>query len=345
MPGHDIVVIGASAGGVEALLAVVRELPRDLPAALFVVLHIPPDGGSVLPRILSHAGLLPAVHPEDGDPIERGMIYVAPPDNHLLIERGRVRVVRGPRENRCRPAVDPLFRSAARAYGPRVVGVVLSGMLDDGAAGLAAIHARGGIGVVQDPEDALFPGMPTSAIRYNDPTYVLPVAEIGSLLARLVHESARDAEKDVVPEVMGKETELAEFDMGAINEPDKLGKPSGFGCPECGGVLWEIQEGLLPRYRCRVGHAYSAENLLSEQSVHLEAALWAAMRGLEEKAALVRRLADRARNSGHGMLASRYAEQERDARQHATVIRELILRGDTSPADTDAARQQESADG
>ncbi|MDQ6604668.1 MAG: chemotaxis protein CheB [Chloroflexota bacterium] len=347
MPGHDIVVIGASAGGVEALMDVVRALPPDLPAALFVVLHVPPDHESMLPRILSHAGPLPAIHPKDGDRIEHGTIYVAPPDYHLLVEQGRVRVVRGPRENRYRPAVDPLFRSAAQVYGPRVIGVVLSGMLDDGAAGLVAIHARGGIGVVQDPDDALFPGMPTSAMRYDHPAYLVPATEIGPLLARLVHESARNAneKEDAVPDAMEKETAIAALDMGAISDRDKPGKPSAFGCPECGGVLWEMQEGPLMRYRCRVGHAYSADSLLSEQSLRLEAALWAALRGLEEKAALVHRLADRARDSGHGMLTARYAEQERDAQRHAAVIRELILRGDTSPADTGTARQQETADG
>ncbi|MGI8689684.1 MAG: chemotaxis protein CheB [Thermomicrobiales bacterium] len=210
-------------------------MPCDLPAALFVVLHVPPDGESMLPRILSHAGPLPAVHPRDGDPIEHGRIYVAPPDYHLLVERDHVRVVRGPRENRYCPAVDPLFRTAARAYGPRVIAVVLSGMLDDGAAGMAAVHARGGIGVVQDPHDALFPGMPTSAMQYDGPDYVVPATEIGPLLARLAREPADDVKE--APEAIEKETEIAALDMAALNDPDKPGTPSVFGCPECGGVL------------------------------------------------------------------------------------------------------------
>ena len=197
MPGHDIIVIGASAGGVEALMGVVRALPSDLPAALFVVLHIPPDGASALPHILAAAGQLPAAHPRDGDPIEHGRIYVAPPDHHLLVEEGRVRVTRGPRENRYRPAVDPLFRSAARAYGSRVIGVVLSGMLDDGSAGMIAIASRGGIGVVQEPQDALFPGMPQSAIKNDSPAHIVPVAEIGPLLDRLAREPARAAQQEV----------------------------------------------------------------------------------------------------------------------------------------------------
>ncbi|MCA1667719.1 MAG: chemotaxis protein CheB [Thermomicrobia bacterium] len=344
MRGHDIVVIGASAGGVEALVALVRALPADLPAAVFIVLHVPPDGTSALPQILSRAGALPATHPQDGEPIENGRIYVAPPDNHLLVERGRMRVVRGPRENRSRPAVDPLFRSAARAYGSRVIAIILSGMLDDGTAGLIAVGQRGGVGIVQDPADTLFSGMAESAIRYDHPSYVVPVSAIGPLLDRLTREPA-GAEDREVSSVMEKETGEAAFDLETIEDPDKFGRPSVFGCPECGGVLWEINDGDLSRYRCRIGHAFTADSLVAEQSLQLEAALWAAFRGLEEKAALVRRLADRARASGHQLLAERYEEQEQDARQHAAVIRELILNGNVSPSEADTAFLQEPADG
>jgi two-component system, chemotaxis family, protein-glutamate methylesterase/glutaminase len=345
MPGHDIVVVGASAGGVEALMTLARALPADLPAALFVVLHLPPDGESALPHILTRAGALPAVHPADGERIARRRIYVAPPDHHLLVERGRVRVVRGPRENRCRPAVDPLFRSAARAYGARVIAFILSGMLDDGTAGMIAVRQCGGTGIVQDPGDALFPGMAESAIAYDDPMHVLPVSAIGPLLDRLTREAVPGAEDREVPSAMEKEAKEAAFDLAVIEDGDKPGKPSVFGCPECGGVLWEMEERELIRYRCRVGHVYTADSLVAEQSLQLEAALWAALRGLEEKAALVHRLAERSHASGHQRLMERYMEQERDARQHAAVIRELILGGDLSPAETDAARQQETADG
>lgn len=342
MPGHDIVAIGASAGGLEALIAIVRALPGDLPASLFVVMHVPPDGTSALPAILTRSGSMPASHPGDGEVIEQGHIYVAPPDHHLLVEEGQVRVVRGPRENRHRPAVDPLFRTAARAYGPRLIAVVLSGMLDDGTAGLVAVGRRGGVSVVQDPRDALFPGMPENAIKYDHPGYVAPVAEIGPLLARLVHEPASAAGRGPVSRGMEMEADDAALDMATINDPDKPGNLSVFGCPECGGVLWEMEEGTLLRYRCRVGHAYTADSLVAEQSLHLEAALWAALRGLEEKAALTRRLAQRSRGSGHDFLAQRYDEQERDAERHAAVIRTLILNGNTSPAETDVARRQEA---
>lgn len=341
MPGHDIVVVGASAGGVEALMALVRDLPADLPAAVFVVLHLPPDSRSALPAILTRAGALPARHPDDGERIARGRIYVAPPDRHLLVERGHIRLVRGPRENRCRPAVDPLFRTAARAYGARVIAVVLSGMLDDGTAGLIAVSQRDGITIVQDPSDTLFSGMAESAIEYDNPSYILPVSEIGPLLDRLTHEPASGAGDREVSSAMEKEANEAAFDLETIEGDDKPGRSSGFGCPECGGVLWEIEEGALIRYRCRVGHAYTADGLAAEQSLHLEAALWAALRGLEEKASLVHRLAERSRAAGYSHLMERYAEQELEARQHAAIIRELIVSGTVSGM---TVRQDESAE-
>lgn len=343
MPGHDIVVVGASAGGVEALITLVRALPADLSAAVFVVLHLSPDGESALPQILSRSGALPAMHPQDGERITPGHIYVAPPDHHLLVERGHMRVVRGPRENRCRPAVDPLFRTAARAYGARVIAIVLSGMLGDGTGGLIAVTERGGISIVQDPADTLFAGMAESAIKFDHPAYILPVAEIGPLLVRLTHEAA--GEDREVPSAMEQEASAAAFDFAAVESANKPGVPSVFGCPECGGVLWETDEGELIRYRCRVGHAFTADSLMTEQSVQLEAALWAALRGLEEKAALVHRLAEQSHAIGNGRLAARYVEQEDEARQHAAVIRELILHGNVSLAQTEVARQQESADG
>ena len=262
MPTHDIIVIGASAGGVEALISLVRSLPTDLPATLFVVTHVPAQGMSVLPHLLTRAGPLPAIHAQHGETIQPGYIYVARPDHHLLVQDGVIHVVRGPKENHCRPAIDPLFRSAAASYGSRVSGVILSGTLSDGTAGLLAIKRQGGVAIVQDPDDALFPDMPRHAIQYVRVDYILPVAEIASVLVRLADEPAATVPAARVSTSEEKEIALAEADMATIENEEKSGTPSVFGCPECGGTLWELQEENLLRFRCRIGHAYSSDSLL-----------------------------------------------------------------------------------
>src|SRR3954470_23315068 len=271
MPGRDIIVVGASAGGVEALTQLVRGLPADLPAAVFVVLHVPAHATSLLPRILDKAGPLPAAHPREGEAIQPGRVYVAAPDHHLLLKNGTVHLARGPRENGHRPAVDALFRSAARAYGGRVVGVVLSGALDDGTAGLVAVKHRGGLAVVQDPNDALYAGMPRSALANVQVEYCLPLADIPPALARLAREPA-DTQKGAGPvaDDLEIETDLAELDLATLQSAERAGTPSGFGCPDCGGSLWELKEGTLVRFRCRVGHAWSGDSLLARQADALD---------------------------------------------------------------------------
>jgi two-component system chemotaxis response regulator CheB len=233
VPGHDIVVIGASAGGVEALTKLVERLPADLAASVFVVLHIPAQNPSFLPTILSRSGPLQAVHPGNGDIIQRGVIYVAPPDQHLLVEQGYIHLIRGPKENRHRPAIDPLFRSAAVAYGPRVVGVVLTGSLDDGTAGLVAIKRVGGIAVVQDPNEAFYPSMPLHALEHVHVDYKLPLSEIGPLIAQLASEPMAREEVNHVPEDMEVELKLTEMNVDALNHAKHAGTPSAFSCPEC----------------------------------------------------------------------------------------------------------------
>jgi len=332
VPGHDIVVVGASAGGVEALIRLVEKLPSDLTAAIFVVLHVPAQNPSLLPEILSRSSQLKAVHPQDGEAIEKGCIYVAPPDRHLLIGRGHVHLVRGPKENRHRPAIDPLFRSAAAVYGPRVVGVVLTGSLDDGTAGLLAIKRLGGVAIVQDPEEALYPSMPLHALRHVHVDYKLPVSEIGSLITRLANESVDKEEVYHVPEEMEIEMRIAEVSMNALNNGKQAGTPSAFSCPECGGVLWEIQDGELARFRCRVGHAYSIESMMAAQSERVEEALWAALKTLEESVSLSRRLGDQARQRGQDWLAQRFEERLSDAQQRAEVIRAALFKDKTLPS-------------
>ncbi|HYV65077.1 MAG TPA: chemotaxis protein CheB, partial [Myxococcales bacterium] len=252
MPSHDIVVVGASAGGVEALRSLVGRLPRDLPAAILVVLHVAPDHKSILPRILTGAGPLPAKHAKDGESLEQGHIYVAPPDRHLVVDDGVVRLTRSPPEGGHRPAVDTLFRTAARFHGARVVGIVLSGALDDGTAGLVAVKQRGGVTVVQDPEEALCADMPRSALENVKVDHCLPTAQIAALIGKLAREKVEL--HSPIPPLLEQETNIA-LDRRQEGETPP-GEPSEFACPACGGVLNEVHDGHILRFRCRVGHAY-----------------------------------------------------------------------------------------
>lgn len=319
--GRDIVVIGASAGGVEALGTLVAGLPPDLPAAVFVVLHIPASGTSVLPAILGRRGDLPAAHAVDEEPIRNSRVYVAPPDHHLLVQPDAVRVIRGPKENGYRPAIDPLFRVAAHTFGPRVTGVVLSGVLDDGTAGLAAIKAYGGRTLVQDPKTALYPGMPATAIESVGPDTVLPPRDLAQAITAAAHEPV--APVAVPAEDVLSEEEFIQIDRGASEQP-QAGTPSGFTCPECNGALWESTQNGVALFRCRTGHGFSAETLLASQSTSVEAGMWSALRALEERAALARRTAARFRTRDRRQSAERFERQADEAVEQAFVIRRAL---------------------
>lgn len=334
MTPRFIIVMGASAGGVESLTRIVQGLPKDLPAAVFVTIHFPPTGTSALARILGRAGKLIATHAVDGQRMQQGHIYIAPPDHHLLLFRDRMRLYRGPRENGNRPAVDPMFRSAALAFSTRVVGVVMSGNLDDGTSGLLAIKRRGGTAVVQAPEDALFPSMPQSAIDHIPVDHIVKLDHMAVLLNELVHRTPL-AEEIVVPDDAMKEVEYAEVDMARIGDAGSHpGVLAPFGCPDCGGTLWEVREGELVRFRCRVGHAWSSEALLARQSETLDAALWTALRALEESAALSQQLADRARTRGNARLAERLSDNALLASRRADVIRNVLVTDRTQGIDS-----------
>jgi two-component system chemotaxis response regulator CheB len=321
----DIVVIGASAGGVAAVSKLVRQLPGNLPASIFVTIHIPEQSNSSLPRILTQKGQLPALAPADGESIQQGRIYVAPPDRHMLIKRGYLRLVRGPRENGARPSIDPMFRTAARAYGKRVIGVVLSGALDDGTAGLIAVKKQGGLAIVQDPDEALYDGMPRSAIAHANVDHVLPISLISKLLVELTEQPLEKGGDEPLSNEMEQETDIAELDLSVLHSVDKPGTSSRFSCPECQGVLWEIDEEGIVRFRCRVGHAYSPETLLAEQNNSVDVALWAGLRALEENAALMSRMAKKMRDQGNSRSAVRFNEQADGALGRAETLRRLIL--------------------
>lgn len=330
MPERDIIVIGASAGGVEALLNTVKELPANFSATIFIVLHVPAQSPSLLPGILGRVSKLPVAHGQDGAPIQAGHIYIAPPDNHLLVEKGFIRVVRGPKENRHRPAVDPLFRSAALAYRNRVIGVILSGALDDGTAGLVAIKRYGGLAVVQDPLDALYPGMPSNAIANVRVDYILPLAQIPALLIKLVQEP--DFASNQTQAVQASEDapylkeEVLELEEGTAHKGnERPGQPSAFSCPECGGVLWELKDDQLLRFRCRVGHAFSVGSLIAEQSDAVEAALWVALKAIEESASLAEKMALTAYQRNQVHLAEHYEKKAEHARENAHLIQNVLL--------------------
>jgi two-component system, chemotaxis family, protein-glutamate methylesterase/glutaminase len=328
MATRDTIVIGASAGGVQALSKLVADLPPDLPAAVFIVLHVPANAPSQLPGILARESRLPVTHAVNGEKIQRRHIYVAPPDHHLLLEDGHIKLVHGPKENLHRPSIDALFRSAARWRGPRVIGVVLTGARDDGKVGMHAIKQRGGITVVQDPLEAAFPSMPMSVMQEITVDYSLPLSEIGRLLNQLSHEIAEEEGRYPVPDNVEIESRIAEQEMAShelIESVERLGKVSKLTCPDCHGALWEINDNEILRYRCHVGHAFSAESLNEGQTGMLEVALWSAVRALEEQMILANRIVDRARRSNQMRAATVFEKRARAAEAHSSVLRQLLL--------------------
>jgi two-component system chemotaxis response regulator CheB len=332
---RDIVVIGASSGGVSALLALVKTLPADFPAPIFIVQHVGADSPSILPELLSHAGPLPAKHPRHGEAVAPGIIYVAPPDHHLLVEKDRVLVTRGPKENRFRPSIDALFRSAAYTYGPRVIGVVLTGYLDDGTSGLWSLQRLGGLAIVQDPHDAVSPAMPANALEYVDADYVVPLAELGALLVRLTTERAPGKPRVTKAELELLEIELTiakkdnAFEMGIIDK----GELTPFTCPDCHGALTQLIEGNLIRYRCHTGHAYTISSLLSEVSESVESHLYQTMRGLEETKMLLRRLGEHFKQGKQPAVADVFFRKSEVSGEQARVVHDSIMQHEALSGD------------
>jgi two-component system chemotaxis response regulator CheB len=324
-PAPSLVVVGASAGGVEALTTLVAGLPEDLAAAVCVVLHLPAGAESRLAQILARAGPLPAAQARGGETLSPGRILVAPPDRHLVVRGREAVVVRGPHENGFRPAVDVLFRSAAIAYGPRSVAVVLSGTRDDGVAGASAIGRRGGCVFVQDPADSLFPGMPAETISRDHPDWVLPLDRLAGAIAGAVHRLSEEVPmSEDGKDEMSLETEYATLDSDAIERDGPPGTSSVYSCPECGGVLWEVEDDDLLRFRCRVGHAYTGEGAVEEQGVTVETALWTALRALQERAQLSDRMAQRLGERGAAKSQARFQELAGEAREQAELIRQVL---------------------
>jgi two-component system, chemotaxis family, protein-glutamate methylesterase/glutaminase len=330
MSGHDIVVIGTSAGGLKAVGAVLSQLPADLPAAVFVVQHLAADQNSVLPKLLGDVSRLPVHSPKDGDGFQQGRVYVASPDHHLLVNDDRVRVLRGPQENRFRPSIDALFRSAARSHGSRVIGVVLTGSLHDGSVGLQTIKMRGGITIVQDPDEAEYPSMPRTALRYVNVDHIASIADAGALLVRKVTEPSVDQAAFPTTEEIEIESNIAEQVMNTrefLEGVERIGTRTTYSCPDCNGAMWQIGDGEPLKLRCHVGHSFTGEVLSSGQNRNIEAALWTAIRLMEEKVTFSRQLAEREREQSMQDDADVH-EREADALdEQITRLRDIIVEG------------------
>jgi two-component system chemotaxis response regulator CheB len=324
MPKRDIIVIGASSGGIEALRVLVDDLPRDFAASIFVVVHTGPGAPGVLHHILNRAGTVKAIDPTDGQEIKPGRIYVAPPDHHLILEPGKICLSRGPKENRFRPAVDPLFRSAAQVYGPRVIGVILSGGLDDGTAGLWALKKLGGTAIVQDPGDALFPSMPVNALRYVSVDYSVPIRDLGALLVRLTEMDVDEKWRYDVPEHLDIEVRIAKQDPALDLDVREIWEKSSYTCPECHGVLLQLKEGGRERFRCHTGHAFSTDGLLASLTESIEEALWNAIRNVEESVLLMRHLARHLKDLDPP-TAKEFLNKADDAQRRSELVRQAVM--------------------
>ena len=321
---RDIVVIGGSAGATAPLKATLASLPADLPAAVFVALHIPARSIGILATVASAVSSLPVRQAEDGLPITPGTITLAVPDHHLILAKGHMRLGRGPRENMARPAIDPLFRSAAVSYGSRVIGVVLSGMLSDGASGLEAIKRCGGVAVVQDPADALANEMPLSALRATTVDLTIPGARLGDVLSDLVREPAGWPVS--IPPDIRLEVDIAAGERVDTEVLRRIADASALTCPACGGVMSAVRSSKPLRFRCQVGHAMTADIMAKEQENSIDEALRVALRVIEERAELVARMAEDGRNSGRRAVAETYGERAAEYRRYADTIRQAVLR-------------------
>lgn len=327
MDKRNIIVIGASAGGFDAIKQLVATLPAGMDAAIFIVWHMSPDVTGILPQVINKQNTIHAANAIDQEPLVFNRIYVAPPDHHLMLEKDTVRVTKGPKENRFRPAVDPLFRSAAYAYGSRVIGVVLSGALDDGTAGLWTIKNSGGIAIVQDPLDAVVPSMPENAIAAVEVDHIVSIDEMAPLLVKLAAEQVSEAKN---PSRDAQQKTGTEVDIAMQKPIDNksvfpLGSLTPFSCPECHGVLTGITEGTIIRYRCHTGHAYSADSLLASITEKIEDYLWNAIRGVEESIYLLNHIGDHYSESNQPQLAAMYFKKAKEAEEKAKTMKKAVL--------------------
>jgi len=324
MRKRDIIVIGASAGGFKAIQKLISGLPPSFDASIFIAWHMAPDVKGILPQMLNGLHALPASHATDREPFRHRHIYVAPPDRHLLLEENIMRISRGPKENRFRPAIDPLFRSAAYVHGSRVIGIILSGALDDGTAGLWTIKKRGGICIVQDPMDANVSAMPRNAIQAVRVDHILPVSEIPELLKQLIQESIPDENgyHDVSEDIgIKREIDIAMGNAASPYEKYEEGDLTPYTCPECQGVLTALREGSRIRFRCHTGHAFSADSLLAAVTEQIEENLWTAVRSIQESVLLLNHMGDHFAEQNQPRLAAVFFKKAKDAEDRLRLVR------------------------
>jgi two-component system, chemotaxis family, protein-glutamate methylesterase/glutaminase len=318
---RNLIVIGSSAGGLEALDALIRQLQADIHTSIFVVQHMAPEntGAAILQRLKKHKAFRCDLA-RNGERLAPGRIYVGPADYHLLVKKDHVLVTKGARENRYRPGIDPLFRSAAVTHGPHVIGVLLSGMLDDGTAGLTAIKKCGGVTIVQDPKDAAYPEMPQSALNNLKVDYCLPVSQMGKVVERLVNRHPVRAVR--VPQDIRTEAIIAERVLSDVKQVSGLGEQVPYNCPNCGGVLWEMKTSKARRYRCHTGHSFTAAALLTSQTEKIEETLWVSLRMFEERKNLLNNMAE---NDTYASKRRSYSEQAQATQVHIERIRAMLM--------------------
>ena len=316
-----VIVIGTSAGGMKALKELTVQLPENFPTPILIVQHISSDAsGDALLNELNKIGKLKCVHAKEGEHIQKGYIYLAPSDHHLMVEKNsNLLVTKGAQENRSRPAIDPLFRSAAASFGNRTIGILLTGYLDDGTAGLIAIQRCGGTCIIQDPADADYPDMPNNALNQITPDYCLPIPEMGGVLASLI--ARKPGKQQPIPEDILKEVTIAKRVLSDLPSVNSLGEQVPFNCPGCGGVLWKMDKGPVLRYRCHTGHAYTADALLAEQTMKIEETMWTALRMFEERKNLLTTIGKEQR----GATARSANERAKMSQVHIDRIRAILL--------------------
>jgi two-component system, chemotaxis family, protein-glutamate methylesterase/glutaminase len=325
LPFQRIIVIGASAGGFEALKILMAGLPGDFTTPIFIVWHMSPDVPGILPQVLNKANTISAAHAYNNEAIQPNRVYVAPPDHHLLIDEGKVLVTHGPKENRFRPAVDPLFRSAAYTYGSRVIGVILSGALDDGTAGLWTIKHYGGTAIVQDPMDAEVPSMPENAMREVTIDHCVQISQLPELLVRLSTEPITNNVVVMKDEQTKKEIQIAAEESGMKKGIMKFGELSPYTCPECHGVLSILHNDNIVRYRCHTGHAYSADALMASITEKIEDSLYSAIRGMDENIMLLNHLGDHSAEANQPKLAALYFQKAKEVQERSEPLRKAAL--------------------